>query len=85
MGHTELVELLLDYNANFEQLTNNGETPLLIAVGNGYTAIVKMLLAKGANREAIDSDGNNLEAIALAKGHNDIVALLDSYKSMTPS
>lgn len=45
-GCTEIVELLLKYNADVNLQTSHGNTPLMAACKNGHLDIVELLLRK---------------------------------------
>jgi ankyrin repeat protein len=51
------MKLLLEKDAQLEAKSDNGQTPLLLAVGMGYEAVVKLLMEKGALLKAKDSIG----------------------------
>jgi len=53
-GHVETVRALLEFGAD-ANLTNEGETPLMLACRQGSLAIVGMLLGAGADPTARDS------------------------------
>ena len=77
-GHINVVNLLLETNANLTLINrNNGKTVLHMAARQGHTAVVRALLAKepGLNTRA---DHKEQVAIHMAvKGHNvDVVAEL---------
>lgn len=51
-GHTEVVSVLLDSNANIDDPGGsgcNGLTPLIDAASNGHVDIVQLLVERGAN------------------------------------
>ena len=48
-GYTQLVELLLNHDAEVNARSNNGFTPLLFAARQAHADIVKILLDAGAN------------------------------------
>jgi hypothetical protein len=73
IGHTEVIEELLQApwaNINRSLL---GKTPLLLAAFHGRTAIVKKLVQKGADMFARDNDGNTSLHLAAKHGHVDAV------------
>ncbi|KAL2833827.1 ankyrin repeat-containing domain protein [Aspergillus cavernicola] len=45
-GHVEVVQFLIDNSAGAGAVNNDGDTPLLWAVGGGHAAIVKVLVAQ---------------------------------------
>jgi ankyrin repeat protein len=47
-GYKVAVKLLLDYKADFNAKTNNGETPLGIAIQNHHDGVAELLRAHGA-------------------------------------
>jgi ankyrin repeat protein len=44
-GHTDVVQLLLDYNAQINKYNKDGESPLILATKHGYDGIVRLLLS----------------------------------------
>ncbi|KAL8878265.1 MAG: hypothetical protein Q9198_003885 [Flavoplaca austrocitrina] len=51
-GHDEVVQILLDHEANIEAATGLGDTSLLKATSKGFTSTVQLLVDKGANLNA---------------------------------
>ena len=51
-GHNEIVQTLLDNEANLEAATRDGKTSLLRAVHKGSVSTVRLLVDKGANMNA---------------------------------
>jgi ankyrin repeat domain-containing protein 17 len=51
-GRTEVVRLLLDYNANYEHRAKTGLTPLMEAANGGFTDVGALLLKSGADPNA---------------------------------
>ena len=47
-GYIEICELLLEFNANINCLSQNGNTPLHFSIVNGHIDVVKLLLNKKA-------------------------------------
>jgi ankyrin repeat protein len=54
MGHEAVVRLLLDGNANANQVNFVGQTPLNIATAKGYEPVMRHLLEHNANVKATD-------------------------------
>jgi ankyrin repeat protein len=75
-GHTEMVELLIGFQAHLNNADNTGETPLYKAVSNQYPLIVELLL----NEKAEVNQANNDQWTPLHKaaydGNSMIVSLL---------
>ncbi|ESO09907.1 hypothetical protein HELRODRAFT_152884, partial [Helobdella robusta] len=51
-GHTELVELLLQCNANIEHRDKKGFSPIILAATGGHLSVVELLLDHNADIEA---------------------------------
>ncbi|PKK41442.1 hypothetical protein CI102_13947, partial [Trichoderma harzianum] len=82
-GHTAVIQLLLDNNANIETKDKDGDTPLGIAAYYGQTAAIQLLLDYNAdiNAKSNDNVGRTPLSYAVEKGGKSIVkALLDSGK-----
>jgi ankyrin repeat protein len=72
----DVVELMLEQGADINQLTSEGETPLILAVKKGERLLVKRLILYGAD---VNKPGNNGElplAIAKTQGNDSIIRLL---------
>ena len=54
-GHDEVVQILLDHEANIEAVGAFGRTSLLQAAKGGFTSTVQLLIDKGANTNAYDA------------------------------
>ena len=57
MGHTDVVELLLDKGASVEEKDNDGKTALMRASIRGHTEMVELLLDRDAPVDEKDKDG----------------------------
>ena len=55
-GHTEVVQMLLQANANVDLKNNYGYTSLMRVSANGHPEVVKMLLQANANTEIVSED-----------------------------
>ncbi|KAL4794680.1 hypothetical protein BDV19DRAFT_364616 [Aspergillus venezuelensis] len=78
-GHTKLVELLVNNNADIEISTDDDETPLLSAAALNETADVKvleLLIARGANVMAHNKPGGTGLHWAALTGRTEVVELL---------
>lgn len=53
-GHADIIELLLQYDANPEFRTRYGNNALMYAIANGYHEIVKILLGQEAQSMDLD-------------------------------
>jgi len=79
VGHTEVVKVLLDNNADVNaRRTDDGATPLDAAAYNGHTEVVKLLLDNNAdvNARRTSDDGATPLYIAADNGHTEVVRLL---------
>ncbi|KXT00333.1 hypothetical protein AC578_5862 [Pseudocercospora eumusae] len=69
-GHTEIVSLLLEHNADHSLFAIG--TPLQRASKNGYEQIVRLLLEKGASPNYVPTSGTALQQAA-GEGHQGII------------
>ena len=76
IGEIARVREFLNYGVNVNDITDGGETALIIASKNGRLDIAQVLLAHGANVKIPTVDGKNAEDYARITGHNEIVELL---------
>ena len=79
MGHADVVELLLDRDANIEAITDKGRTPLLWACGNGQIQTALILIKRGANVEAKNEFGRTPLICACDNGRVECALMLASH------
>lgn len=76
-GHTEIVKILIEKEANVNAIGECGDTPLHLAAEEGCTEIVKVLLqAKGIDINAANEFGQTPSHLAAEEGHTEIVKIL---------
>ncbi|VDM68173.1 unnamed protein product [Strongylus vulgaris] len=77
-GRTEVVALLLQYNANVEHRAKTGLTPLMEAANGGYVEVGELLLDACAdpNTAPVPSSRDTALTIAADKGHERFVDML---------
>lgn len=82
-GRTEVVRLLLKYNANVEHRAKTGLTPLMEASNGGYQDVGALLLQHGADPNAppVPTSRDTALTIAADKGHANFVELLIHKKA----
>jgi ankyrin repeat protein len=70
-GHLEVARLLLDHRAEVNSLSNDGSTPLWLALSNDHLEVVQLLLEHGADVHMRTSDSQSAfqYAKSLAKSH----------------
>lgn len=78
MGHTEIVQLLVESNSNVNSYSENGSTPLFLACELGHENIVHILLSKGADPALNRKDEKTPLAIARDNRHMQIVNIIKS-------
>lgn len=59
------MQAMIDFGANLEERSGNGETALHHAVGRSHAAAVKFLMKSGASPVALDSNGKTPIDVAL--------------------
>lgn len=72
-GDTDMVKLVLDFQADVSILDLSGRTPLHIAAHKGFREIIEMLLGAGSKSDIADGDGKT--ALHLAAGNGDLGAV----------
>ena len=75
-GHWELVQLLLDYDADVEILDRNGETALHLATDRGHLQVTTLLLVHGAKRDIRNKEDKTPFELASREGHHSVAQLL---------
>mmetsp|Transcript_32842 Transcript_32842/g.29701 ORF Transcript_32842/g.29701 Transcript_32842/m.29701 type:complete len:119 (-) Transcript_32842:1338-1694(-) len=83
-GWIEVVEVLLEHNANIEAKTSMQRTPLHLSCMRGNLPIVKILVKHKANLNATDNDFNTPLHYVCEHGFPDILKfLLDQKPEIT--
>ena len=81
-GHCDVVELLLERNANIEYCNKEGLTPLMLAALRGHTDVAQKLLERKANVNVPSASSNDIPLTSACwKGHHDVVKLLLEFNS----
>lgn len=75
-GKKEIVEMLLENNAEMDAKNNRGFTALMMAASWGKEEIAELLIEKNADLEARDNEGNTAFMIAVFYGWETVVKLL---------
>jgi ankyrin repeat protein len=71
------VRALIELGADVNKATDDGWTPLAIAVQEGHEAVVWALIELGADVNKATEDGVTPLAIAVQEGHTAIVQILN--------
>lgn len=75
-GHLEVIQLLLDFGWNINNVNDLLETPLHLAAYNGHVPIAECLLDRGANVNALNNEDETPLFYAARKNQYRIVRLL---------
>ncbi|XP_063412638.1 ankyrin repeat domain-containing protein 50-like [Mytilus trossulus] len=75
-GHSDMVKLLIEINADVIQFNDHKESPLDAACKGGYTDVVKLLMQNNTNVSWCNDYQESPLYIACERGHTDIVELL---------
>ncbi|MDG2002606.1 MAG: ankyrin repeat domain-containing protein [Novosphingobium sp.] len=73
LGWIEGVEILVKRDANLDDVSDTGETPLISAVHQRNTTLMKILLEGGADPDRADNSGRSARDYALLDGENGIL------------
>ncbi|KAI0466525.1 ankyrin repeat-containing domain protein [Xylaria cf. heliscus] len=74
-GQEDILQMLLDMNADIEAPSKDGSIPLYNAAETGNTGVAQLLLDNGASIEAADTKGRRALYGAAHMGHTDVVRL----------
>ncbi|MBQ9238306.1 MAG: ankyrin repeat domain-containing protein [Treponema sp.] len=77
-GNKELVQLFIDWNAELDTVSKEGQTMLVLAVGMGRKDICQILTENGENPDIEDAMGMSAYAYAKLFKRDDIVAILEA-------
>ena len=80
-GHTKIIKVLLDADAQTNATDNRGATALMMVTEGGHEAIVRYLLQKHADTRVKYSAGETAIDIAVAKNDHDMVQLLTKMRT----
>jgi hypothetical protein len=80
-GHVEIVQKLIEFDAEFDIEEDIDRTPLFWACYNNHVEVVKLLLEKGARVNIVDSAGLSPTMVASHCGHADILRLLQEHSA----
>jgi len=75
-GYTEIVQLLLDFDAKVDLVDNNGYLPIHNAALRGHADIVRILISKGVDINAVNKDQDTPLYVSARQGHAETVKLL---------
>ena len=70
------IALLTVKKYDFNQLNEDGKTPLIYAIENNYVEIISLLVKNGAKTNLTDNDGNTPLSIARQLGYDEIEKIL---------
>ncbi|XP_064646687.1 inversin-like [Lineus longissimus] len=79
LGHANIVNLLLNRNADYSSSDSNGATPLHYAAQNNYSETVEVFLKRREIRDEPDVDGRTAFMWAAGKGANDVIETWVKY------
>ncbi len=73
---TEMVEYLLDNNANIDEIDGVGWTPLMEAIMDDMTSLVKLLVERGADKSIANARGATAPMLAQKFGRSSMYEYL---------
>lgn len=76
-GYSEIVQMLLEKNANVDPQDSQGFTALMLAVDNNYPDIVQLLLNAKADINLRTKNGDTALNLAHYKGNESIIEMLN--------
>ncbi|MBU8879576.1 ankyrin repeat domain-containing protein [Bacillus sp. FJAT-29790] len=75
-GHPEVINRLIEFNINSNELNRAGETAFIMAVKSGQMEVVKQLFTKVQDTEQMDVEENSPLIQAVLNGRTEIVQFL---------
>lgn len=72
----DIVNFLIEKNANVHAKNKNGKTPMHISASGGYLQLTNTLLKKGADVNVQDAEGHTPLILAVICDHKSVVSLL---------
>ncbi len=75
-GHLRTAEYLIQNGANVNEMTNDGNTALILAADLNKVKLVELLLSKGADVNARNQQGDSALIVASTKGYRELVCPL---------
>lgn len=76
----EITKLLIDHGADLSTMSSDGQSILVLAVGNGNSKIVKLLLNSGADPDVKDSMGMSARGYASLFKNEELMKLMEKSK-----
>ncbi|XP_078084428.1 protein TANC1 isoform X2 [Mustelus asterias] len=76
LGHQEMVNLLLEFGAEVDNISESGMTPFCHAAAAGHLNIVPLLYKKGAKVDCTDKNGQCALVHAALRGHCEVIEYL---------
>ncbi|XP_051881260.1 protein TANC1 isoform X2 [Pristis pectinata] len=76
LGHQEMVNLLLEFGAAVDHVSESGVTALCHAAATGHLNIVTLLCKKGAKVDCMDKNGQCALVHAALRGHLEVIEYL---------
>lgn len=73
----EIAKLLIDHGADLSTMSSDGQSILVLAVGNGNSKIVKLLLDSGADPDVKDSMGMSARGYASLFKNEELMKLME--------
>ena len=72
----DVVNFLIEMNANIHAANKNGETAIHISASRGYVQLTNILLEKGADVDVQDGEGRTPVILAAMSDHKQVISLL---------
>ncbi len=77
LGRTELVKLLIEMGADLNHASKEGQTALILSIGNRHEETARILLEKGADPKHRDQLGMDARKYAQLYGFSEIAELIE--------
>jgi len=74
--HIDIIDILLDYDADLESLDRWGDTALLTAVNWGHPNVLAHLISKGAKLDLVSNSNNTPIVSSIKDNHEDMLIML---------